>query len=239
VKRVVLAALLPLACSRPTADLPAGASAAVAASAVAVQEAAPGGGPAGAPVAPLTGEDKRLLAPTCAGCVVGQVLDRAGHPLKDAIVYVKSGPRPSKPAAPRRQTAVDQREKAFSPHVLAVQVGTKVVFNNSDIVLHNVYSRSPVKTEDLGAFGQGQSRQMTLDDPGRVDIFCAIHTNMHAIILVLDTPFFATTDARGYFEIRNMPPGQYGLRTWTEHHQEIDGRADVGARPAIVRTQLP
>jgi plastocyanin len=238
VKRAILAALLPLACTRSPPGGPTGAGAAVTTSLALAQEAAPGG-PGSAPMAQLAGEDERLLAPACSGCVVGQIVDHDGRPQKDAIVYVKTGPRPTKPGAPRQQAVVDQRDKAFAPHVLAIQAGTKVLFNNSDIVLHNVYSRSPEKTQDLGAFGHGQSRQMTLEDPGRVDIFCAIHTNMHAIILVVDTPFFATTDAHGYFELRNMPPGPYGLRIWTEHHQEIDARADVGGRPAVVRARLP
>ena len=186
------------------------------------------------------GYDERLLAAACSGCIAGQVLDAEGRPQKDAVVHVKSGLRPGKGAAPHRTSVIDQRDKAFTPHILAVPVGTKVVFKNSDIVLHNVYSRSPVKTVDLGAFGQDQSRQTSFDEPGRVDIFCAIHTNMHAIILVLENSFFATTDERGYFEIRNLPPGEYGLGVWTEQRQEIDARLEVSAaRPAILRAKLP
>ena len=186
------------------------------------------------------GFDERLLGAACAGCIAGQVLDAEGRPQKDAVVHVKSGLRPAKVAPPRRTSVIDQRDKAFTPHVLAVPVGTRVIFKNSDIVLHNVYSRSPVKTVDLGAFGQDQSRQTSFEEPGRVDIFCAIHTNMHAIILVLDNSFFATTDERGYFEIRNLPPGEYGLGVWTEQRQEIDARLEVSpARPAILRTKLP
>jgi plastocyanin len=186
------------------------------------------------------GFDERLLGGACAGCIAGQILDADGHPAKDAIVYVKSGLRPSKVAPPHRGNVIDQRDKAFTPHVLAVPVGSRVVFKNSDVVLHNVYSRSPIKTVDLGAFGQDQTRGTTFDEPGRVDIFCAIHTNMHAIILVLENPFFATTDDRGYFEIRGLPPGDYGLRIWTEQRQEIDARVELGAaRPAILRSTLP
>jgi plastocyanin len=241
----VLAALAlapaPLACGRH----PAAEGAAVAATAAPAAPAeADGGEPAAAAPAPAVarlGFDEKLLsAAACPGCVVGQILDDEGRPQKDAVVYVKSGLRPVKTAPPHRPGVIDQRDKAFSPHVLAVPVGTKVTFKNSDVVLHNVYSRSPVKTVDLGAFGQDQSRQTSFDEPGRVDVFCAIHTNMHAIILVLDSGFFATTDERGYFEIRGLPPGEYGLRVWSEHRQEIDARVDVAAaRPAVLRTKLP
>jgi plastocyanin len=243
---VALAALAlapaPLACGRrPTAE----GVAAAAASAPPAPADADGGGQA-APAAPAPagarlGFDEHLLSSVaCPGCIVGQILDDEGRPQKDAVVYVKSGLRPGKAVPPNRPSVVDQRDKAFSPHVLAVPVGTKVTFKNSDVVLHNVYSRSPVKTVDLGAFGQDQSRQTTFDEPGRVDVFCAIHTNMHAIILVLDSGFFATTDERGYYEIRGLPPGEYGLRVWSERRQEIDARVEVAAgRPAVLRTKLP
>jgi plastocyanin len=234
-------ALAPLACGRR----PAVEAAAVAAAPAPATLTEPSGGEppaaAAAPAGARLGFDEQLLsAGACPGCVVGQILDDEGRPQKDAVVYVKSGLRPVKGAPPHRPGVIDQRDKAFSPHVLAVPVGTKVTFKNSDVVLHNVYSRSPVKTVDLGAFGQDQSRQTTFDEPGRVDVFCAIHTNMHAIILVLDSGFFATTDERGYFEMRGLPPGEYGLRVWSERRQEVDARVEVGAaRPAVLRTKLP
>ena len=182
-----------------------------------------------------------LFAAACPGCVAGQVVDHAGQPVANAIVYVKDGLRAgAKHAGARRPVVIDQRNKAFTPHLVPVQAGSDVVFKNSDMVLHNVYSHSPQKTLDLGAFGHDQSRQATFSEPGRVDVFCAIHTNMHAILLVLDNPFFATSDERGYFEIHDLPPGEYGLKVWTEQGREVELRTRLTAdRAAVVKAELP
>jgi hypothetical protein len=72
------------------------------------------------------------------------------------------------------------------------------------------------------------------DQPGRVDVFCAIHTNMHAIILVLENPFFAATDLRGYFQIRNVPAGKYTLRIWNERSEEQEYAVELGSDSGAV-----
>ena len=39
---------------------------------------------------------------------------------------------------------------------------------------------------------------------------------MSAYIVIASTPYFAVTDMDGSFEIKNVPPGTYTLRTWSE-----------------------
>lgn len=231
--------LLPLAllvaCGRPAGDTESHSS-----------TAGPSTGSSSAPAAVAnsqpkaeSGFDETLFAAVAPGTVVGQILDRDNRPHKDAIVYVKDGLRAMKYAA-QAPVTVNQRDKAFQPRILPVLVGTKVSFKNSDMVLHNVYSRSHVKTFDLGAYAHDESKGTSFDEPGRVDVFCAIHTNMHAIILVLDNPFFATTDARGQFEIRNVPVGAYTLRIWSERGEEQVAHVEMGAeRGGVVRAKLP
>jgi plastocyanin len=182
--------------------------------------------------------DDTLFAKVAPSTVAGQVLDSNGHPQKDVIVYIHEGLRATKYPAPGPVT-VDQHDKAFQPRVLPVLVGTKVMFKNSDMVLHNVYSRSHVKTFDLGAYAHDDAKGATFEEPGRVDVFCAIHTNMHAIVLVLENPYFATTDGRGYFEIRGVPAGSYGMRIWSERAEEQEMPSEVAAdRGAIMRISL-
>lgn len=175
------------------------------------------------------GFDDALLANVKPEIIAGQVLDPSGQPLRDAVVSVKTGLHPAKFTPPAEPALIDQRDKAFVPRVLPVLAGSKVLFKNSDAVLHNVYSRSGAQTFDLGAFPRAESRSTLFDQPGRVDVFCAIHTNMHAIVLVQENPYFATTDARGYFEIRSVPPGSYGLKVWTERFNEEESQATVTA----------
>jgi plastocyanin len=231
--------LLPLAllvaCSRPAGDTQPHSSP------VGPPTGSSGTTPALANSQPKTesGFDETLFAAVAPGTMVGQILDRDNRPHKEAIVYVKDGLRPMKYPAQAAVT-VNQRDKTFQPRILPVLVGTKVSFKNSDMVLHNVYSRSRVKTFDLGAYAHDESKGTTFDEPGRVDVFCAIHTNMHAIVLVLDNPFFATTDARGQFEIRNVPVGAYTLQIWSERGEEQVAHVDMGAeRGGVVRAKLP
>jgi plastocyanin len=109
---------------------------------------------------------------------------------------------------------IDQTHENFVPHVLPILVGATVKFLNSDDVYHNVFSYSPAKSFDLGRYAKGQSRSVTFDKPGVVKIYCDIHTHMSAFILVLENPFFTTTDDDGNFAIKDVPPGTYTLKAW-------------------------
>ncbi|MCS6988320.1 MAG: carboxypeptidase-like regulatory domain-containing protein, partial [Chloroherpetonaceae bacterium] len=49
---------------------------------------------------------------------------------------------------------------------------------------------------------------------GEVKIFCDIHTQMSAVILSLDTPYFTKPDANGRYELKNLPEGRYEIRVY-------------------------
>ena len=114
--------------------------------------------------------------------------------------------------------SMTQRDETFDPHVLPVLRGSTVEFPNGDDVFHNVFSLSSAKVFDLGRYPKGSSRSLTFDKPGRVDVFCHIHSDMSAIVLVLDNPYFASPDTRGHFVIDSVPPGDY---TVIGFHQRI------------------
>lgn len=73
---------------------------------------------------------------------------------------------------------VDQKDKAFSQKVLKIKVGDVVEFKNSDPVAHNIFSLSDVKEFDLGSYAQGQSKKVTFDKPGKIEVECSIHPSM-------------------------------------------------------------
>ena len=104
----------------------------------------------------------------------------------------------------------------FKPHVLPVMVGTTVEWPNNDDIFHNVFSMSEAKPFDLGFYKSHELKRVTFDKPGRVDIFCSIHTRMSCIVLVLENPFFAATDKNGNYTIPNLPAGTYRLKAWHE-----------------------
>ncbi len=148
--------------------------------------------------------------------------------LKDFVVYIE-GPvgtnapvAPEKPlqvvtAKPAATTNMIRQQKAmFTPHVLPVLVGTTVEWPNKDDIYHNVFSYSDAKPFDLGLYKGSEPKPVPFDRVGRVDVFCSIHANMHCIILVLENPYFASTDSRGDYVISNIPAGKYKLKAWHE-----------------------
>jgi len=146
-----------------------------------------------------------------AGELTGQVT-AGGHPVREAVIFVdqiRTGP-----SAGRR--LMDQRNRTFIPHVMAVQLGTRVEFPNHDTVFHNVFSYREGKRFDLGLYPVGTMRVVNFDQPGLVRIFCNIHSKMSAFIWVVENPYFAVTDRSGRFRIPSVPAGEQVVRVWHE-----------------------
>lgn len=134
--------------------------------------------------------------------------------LRDFVVYID---QPVKADGEHAQAAMTvQRDASFDPHVLPVAVGTTVRWPNEDEIFHNVFSMSDAKEFNLGLYNKEKIPAVTFDKVGRVDVFCAIHTKMHCIILVLPSPYFARADAKGRFTLANVPAGTYKVRAWHE-----------------------
>lgn len=110
------------------------------------------------------------------------------------------------------RTQMVQKNKRFSPHILAVSAGTTVDFPNSDPIFHNAFSNFDGKVFDIGLYAPGTSRSVRFDRAGVVRVFCNIHPTMSALIAVLPSPYFATSRADGRYQIQNVPPGEYKLR---------------------------
>ncbi|MFO1340753.1 MAG: plastocyanin/azurin family copper-binding protein [Burkholderiaceae bacterium] len=79
---------------------------------------------------------------------------------------------------------VTQKDKAFSTKSLSVKVGDKIVFRNDDGFSHNIFSLSDVQPFDLGTYGNGQSKSVSYTKPGKYEIECAIHPDMHLVVTV-------------------------------------------------------
>jgi plastocyanin len=81
--------------------------------------------------------------------------------------------------------SVSQTSKAFSVRHLKVKTGDTVNFVNNDPFFHNIYSLSETKTFDLGSYPKGQGRKVTFDQPGTVEVECAIHPSMKMTVEVV------------------------------------------------------
>jgi plastocyanin len=135
---------------------------------------------------------------------------------RPAVVYLEKAPGGAFELPEAGRAAMDQRDQAFVPHVLAITVGTTVDFPNNDLTFHNVFSLSKTKTFDLGRYSRGKSKTVRFERPGVVQVFCDIHSHMSAYILVFAHRFFAVTDQAGAFAIAGVPPGSYTLAVWHE-----------------------
>ena len=132
-----------------------------------------------------------------------------------AVVYLDgSFPKPKSP--PTKQIA--QKNLAFLPSLLPVQVGTRVEFPNLDDTYHNIFSYSPAKRFDLGRYRPEERPipSVIFDKPGLVTLRCDIHEHMRGLILVLNTPYFVMTDTAGRFRLDKLPPGHYTLKAWID-----------------------
>jgi plastocyanin len=119
------------------------------------------------------------------------------------------------PISTRRFTLL-QKNKTFEPHVLVIPVGSEVDFPNRDPFFHNVFSLFEGKRFDLGLYEAGSSRSLRFDRPGISYLFCNIHSEMSAVIIALEAPYYATSDRSGAISIPDVPAGQYMLHVWRE-----------------------
>jgi plastocyanin len=129
-----------------------------------------------------------------------------------AVVSLTEVPGSFSPSS--RGANMNQKNKEFAPHVLAIMKGTKVHFNNSDPFFHNIFSSSRTKTFNVSQTKKGDSSEVTFDKIGVVPIRCHIHANMKAYIVILPNPFFDVTNDKGLFKISNVPPGNYTIKVW-------------------------
>jgi plastocyanin len=129
-----------------------------------------------------------------------------GVPAGAVLVYLVGFAEP----ATADEVAVEQHDKRFVPDLVAITAGQTVAFPNADPLLHNVYSPTADRTFDLGSYPRGDTRRRGFPTPGVIEVFCNIHPEMSATIVVLPNRRFATANAGGEYELRDVPAG-----TWT------------------------
>jgi plastocyanin len=151
--------------------------------------------------------------------------------LTNVVIYLENAPalQDSRPA-PSGPFRMQQVGESFVPHVLPVVAGSTVEFVNGDPIYHNVFSLSKAASFDLGRFPRGSSRSVRFDEPGIIKVFCHIHSDMSAVIFVLDHRYFAMPDAEGRFTMPGIPAGRYTVTGWHERARPI--RREVTIEPS-------
>jgi plastocyanin len=120
---------------------------------------------------------------------------------------------------PRARLKIVQEHKRFDPHLLVVPVDSVVDFPNRDPFFHNVFSLFDGKRFDLGLYEAGSSRSVSFNRAGICYIFCNIHPEMSAIVVVVDTPYYAVSNHAGEFTVPRVPPGRYLLSVWHDRYK--------------------
>ena len=150
--------------------------------------------------------------PASAATLTVDVRNGRGAAVADAVVYAIPVGRTL--PLEKRTAVMDQKNRTFIPHVLAVQTGTAVKFPNSDDIRHQVYSFSSAKLFQLPLYKGTPANPIVFEKPGVVSLGCNIHDRMSAYIVIVDTPYFATTGKRGRVELNSIAAGKYALHVW-------------------------
>ena len=123
-------------------------------------------------------------------------------------------PEASTPPAPPRRVEINTQRRQFAPRTRIVSPGSTVRFPNSDPIRHNVFSVSAGNRFDLGLYGQGPGKSQTFQNPGLVRVFCNVHRQMAAWVMVLATPHHAEVAPDGSFALTGLPVGRGELHVW-------------------------
>ena len=111
-------------------------------------------------------------------------------------------------------TELIQRNQRFEPQLLVVPAGSTISFPNADPIFHNVFSLSSAKKFDLGYYPEGHSRTVKFDEPGVVQVYCHLHPNMYAAVVITPNRWYTRPADDGSFSLSNVPPGTYQLVAW-------------------------
>jgi plastocyanin len=164
-----------------------------------------------------------------------RVTGRSGSAAPATLVYAESlsGQTPVHPVHKK----LTQKNKTFLPAFMAIPVGSTVDFPNEDPIFHNIFSLSRPESFDLGLYRAGASKSRVFSQPANYRVFCNIHPQMTAVILVLPTSWMAETDSAGAYRL-DLPPGHYRITAWSERSQPASTEITVTAGAATTNLSL-
>ncbi len=169
---------------------------------------------------------KRLTRPSVTPAISvyqrGTMVQLGSDPDEDPLVLERSrvvlyvdGPAAAPVSlAPSDSFQIKQMDRRFLPDLVVVPVGSTVSFPNMDPIFHNIFSLSRARSFDLGSYDRGETRLVRFPKPGIVEVYCHLHPNMAATIVVTPNRWYAQPDRSGQYQITDLPPGEYTLVAW-------------------------
>ncbi len=117
---------------------------------------------------------------------------------------------------------IRQANNQFQPRWAVVQQGTEIRFPNVDGTYHNVFSNSHNATFDLGIYRLGDPvKSYVFNQPGVADIYCNMHSDMSATVLVVPNPFFTQVAPDGSFTLSDVMVGRRKIVAWSPHGELV------------------
>ncbi|MFI5244695.1 MAG: hypothetical protein ACHQQR_05670 [Gemmatimonadales bacterium] len=166
------------------------------------------------------------------GAVSGRVamLEKPGEATKDfdaTVVYLLPKGAPARFAETKSQMAMNGRQ--FAPRVRVVTTGSTIEYVNQDPFSHNIFSTAPGAAFDLGTYSGGAAKSAQFKKAGAFPVYCNIHAQMTAFVVVVSTSHFTQAGADARWKITSVPAGKYELHVWHERAPEVTQELDVPA----------
>lgn len=169
------------------------------------------------------------------GSVSGRVamLEKPGETTKDfdgTVVYLMPKGAPARFAETRAHVAMNGRQ--FAPRVRVITTGSTVDYTNQDPFSHNIFSTAAGAAFDLGTYGSRITKSTQFRKPGAFPVYCNIHAQMTAFVVVVSTPYFTQAGADARWTIPGVKAGKYELHVWHERAPEVTQDIDIPATGA-------
>ena len=132
----------------------------------------------------------------------------------ETVIFLEPNGHEVEAIISKQHSTIRQKGAKFIPSLLVIPKGQTVDFINDDNIYHNAFSFSKTKEFDLGLYKSEESKSVTFNKAGFVEIFCSIHRNMQCTIYVSPNHLFCTAEKDGGFKLDNIPVGKYILKTW-------------------------
>jgi plastocyanin len=164
------------------------------------------------------------------GPVSGRVAmqEKPGETTKDfdgTVIYLTPKGAPAHFSATKAHMAMSGRQ--FAPHVRVITTGSTVEYANQDPFSHNIFSTAPGAAFDLGTYGSGIAKSTAFTKPGAFPVYCNIHAQMTAVVVVVSTPYYTQAGADARWTIPKVPAGKYELHIWHERAPAATQDVDV------------
>jgi plastocyanin len=164
--------------------------------------------------------------------------DKKKTDLSTVIIYLDPVSQSSIPEQALKKTfSMATKNKQFSPRALAIPVGAKVQFPNLDSIFHNIFSVSSPNQFDLGLYKGGANKTQSFQQPGVVKVFCNVHPQMSATLVVSPSAYYTVADQTGVFKLGDVPNGSFQLRAYAEEGQ-MSEKIDVADKPLQVKLTI-